>query len=76
MGMLKKIRKEARRAVKEGWGLEESEVKCYVHYQPSYCKHRDVFLASDVTFDNVVLTCMVNCQIISMCISLMQTIMD
>lgn len=76
MGMLKKIRKEARRAVQEGWGLEESEVKCYVHYQPSYCKHRDVFLASDVTFDNVVLTCMVNCQIISMCISLMQTIMD
>lgn len=39
LGMLKKIKKEARRAVKEGWGLEGSEVKCYVHYQPSYCKH-------------------------------------
>lgn len=36
--MLKKIRSEARRVVKGGWGLEGSEVKCYVHYQPSYCK--------------------------------------
>lgn len=38
VGMLKKIRKEARRVVKEGWGLEASEVKCYIHYQPSYCQ--------------------------------------
>ncbi|THH17308.1 hypothetical protein EW146_g3476 [Bondarzewia mesenterica] len=34
--LLKAIRREARKAVKEGWGLEHSEIRCYVHYQPSY----------------------------------------
>lgn len=51
VGMLKKIRREARRVVKEGWDLKESEVKCYVHYQPSYCKHSLRLLASEVTVE-------------------------
>jgi len=36
LGMLKKIRREATRIVKEKWGLEQGSLRLYVHYQPSY----------------------------------------
>ncbi|TFY72706.1 hypothetical protein EVG20_g305 [Dentipellis fragilis] len=36
IGMLKDIRSQARAVVKEHYGLEPSEIRCYVHYQPSY----------------------------------------
>jgi len=38
LDMLKAIRHEARRAVEERWGLRSTEIRCFVHYQPSYCK--------------------------------------
>ncbi|KAI0795654.1 scavenger mRNA decapping enzyme [Abortiporus biennis] len=34
--MLKKIRSEATRIVKERWGLEYGSLRFYIHYQPSY----------------------------------------
>lgn len=34
--VLKSIRKEATRVVKESWGLEEGSLRFFVHYQPSY----------------------------------------
>ncbi|OCB84155.1 FACT complex subunit SPT16 [Sanghuangporus baumii] len=34
--MLKNIRREASRIVKERWGLEKGSLRFYVHYQPSY----------------------------------------
>ena len=36
--MLKNIRREATRVVKERWGLEKGSLRFYVHYQPSYCE--------------------------------------
>lgn len=36
--MLKKIRREATRIVKERWDLDKGALRFYVHYQPSYCK--------------------------------------
>ncbi|TFY77925.1 hypothetical protein EWM64_g6088 [Hericium alpestre] len=36
IGMLKEIRQRARQIVKERYGLESTEFRCYVHYQPSY----------------------------------------
>ena len=38
--MLKGMRREATRIVKERWGLENGSLRFYVHYQPSYCKLR------------------------------------
>lgn len=36
--MLKAIRSEAGRVVKEKWGLDgERALRFYIHYQPSYC---------------------------------------
>ena len=36
--MLRSIRAEATRIVKEKWGLDDGAVRFFVHYQPSYCK--------------------------------------
>ncbi|KAA1473037.1 scavenger mRNA decapping enzyme [Dentipellis sp. KUC8613] len=36
IGMLKDIRRQAHAVVKQHYGLEPSEIRCYVHYQPSY----------------------------------------
>ncbi|TFY78044.1 hypothetical protein EWM64_g5967 [Hericium alpestre] len=36
IGMLKEIRQRAGQIVKERYGLESTEIRCYVHYQPSY----------------------------------------
>lgn len=38
VGWLKSIRFQAGRIVKERWGLDEKRVRCYIHYQPSYCQ--------------------------------------
>ena len=35
---LKSIKREAGRIVKEKWGLEDGSLRCYIHYQPSYCE--------------------------------------
>lgn len=35
--LLKGIRQEAARIVKERWGLSSGSLRFYVHYQPSYC---------------------------------------
>ena len=35
---LKSIKREAGRIVKEKWGLEYGSLRCYIHYQPSYCE--------------------------------------
>lgn len=43
---LKSIRKEAGRIVKERWGLDENRVRCYIHYQPSYCQSYLAYLVS------------------------------
>jgi m7GpppX diphosphatase len=40
---LKSIRLEAGRIVKEHWGLDEKRVRCYVHYQPSYCQSHSFY---------------------------------
>ncbi|KAI0353412.1 scavenger mRNA decapping enzyme [Trametes cingulata] len=36
LGMLKSIRREAARVVKERWGLEHGSLRMFIHYQPSY----------------------------------------
>ena len=36
--MLRSIRREATRIVKERWGLGEGSIRLFVHYQPSYCE--------------------------------------
>ena len=36
--MLRGIRREATRIVKERWGLDAGSLRFYVHYQPSYCR--------------------------------------
>jgi len=38
LGMLRSIRREAARVVKERWGLDPSETRLFIHYQPSYCE--------------------------------------
>lgn len=35
---LRSIKREAGRIVKEKWGLEDGSLRCYIHYQPSYCE--------------------------------------
>jgi m7GpppX diphosphatase len=35
---LKKLRREAGEIVKERWGLGDGSVRCFIHYQPSYCE--------------------------------------
>lgn len=40
---LKKIRREATRIVQEKWGLCAGGIRCYIHYQPSYCEYRGSF---------------------------------
>lgn len=35
---LKKIRQEAGRIVQEKWKLPLGSLRCYIHYQPSYCE--------------------------------------
>lgn len=35
---LKSIKREAGRVVKEKWGFEDGSLRCYIHYQPSYCE--------------------------------------
>jgi m7GpppX diphosphatase len=35
---LKKLRREAGKIVKERWSLGEGSVRCFIHYQPSYCE--------------------------------------
>ena len=37
--MLQAIRSEACRSIKERWGLDDDQLRFYVHYQPSYCKN-------------------------------------
>jgi m7GpppX diphosphatase len=41
--LLRSIRHEAARVVKDRWGLEATELRLFVHYQPSYCKLRLIF---------------------------------
>ena len=36
--LLRAIRREATNVVKNRWGLEGTELRLFVHYQPSYCK--------------------------------------
>lgn len=36
--MLRSIRVEATRVVKERWGLGPGSLRLFVHYQPSYCE--------------------------------------
>ncbi|OSD07828.1 scavenger mRNA decapping enzyme [Trametes coccinea BRFM310] len=36
LGMLKSIRREAVRVVKERWGLDYGSLRMFIHYQPSY----------------------------------------
>jgi m7GpppX diphosphatase len=36
--VLRSIRREATNIVKSRWGLQATELRLYVHYQPSYCK--------------------------------------
>ena len=40
LGMLKSIRREAARVVKERWGLDQGSLRMFIHYQPSYCQSR------------------------------------
>ena len=42
IGLLKDIRREAARIVSEKWGLGNGSLRLYVHYQPSYCKSREL----------------------------------
>lgn len=42
---LKKIRQEAGRLARERWQLPLGGVRCYIHYQPSYCECQDIPLA-------------------------------
>ena len=37
--MLKSIKREAICIAKEKWSLEATELRLFVHYQPSYCAH-------------------------------------
>ena len=36
--LLRAIQREATNVVKNRWGLEGTELRLFVHYQPSYCK--------------------------------------
>ena len=36
--LLRSIRREAINLVKTRWGLEATELRLFVHYQPSYCR--------------------------------------
>ena len=38
--LLRSIRREATNVVKSRWGLEGSELRLFIHYQPSYCRLR------------------------------------
>ena len=38
LGMLRNIRREAVRVVKERWGLDQGSLRMFIHYQPSYCQ--------------------------------------
>ena len=38
--LLRSIRREAANAVESRWGLQATELRLFVHYQPSYCKLR------------------------------------
>jgi len=40
LSWLKKLRREASKIVKERWSLGEGSVRCFIHYQPSYCEFR------------------------------------
>ena len=42
IGLLKDIRREAARIVSEKWGLGNGSLRIYMHYQPSYCKSRQL----------------------------------
>ncbi len=43
LDLLKSIRREASRIVKERWGLGIGSLRMYIHYQPSYCVSRFYF---------------------------------
>jgi len=53
LGLLKSIRLEASRIVKERWGLGSGSLRMYVHYQPTYCVSRFYFGFN--TFDDFLL---------------------
>ena len=36
--LLRAIRREATNVAKNRWGLERTELRLFIHYQPSYCK--------------------------------------
>ena len=38
--LLRSVRREAINVVKSRWGLERTELRLFIHYQPSYCKLR------------------------------------
>jgi hypothetical protein len=44
--LLRSIRREATNVVKSRWGLERSELRLFIHYQPSYCKLRSSLIPS------------------------------
>lgn len=37
LGLLRDIRAKAGDFVAVRWGLEKSQIRCFIHYQPSYC---------------------------------------
>lgn len=37
LDLLRNIKAEVHRFVGERWGLESSQIRCFIHYQPSYC---------------------------------------
>lgn len=38
VGLLHRIRDEARRVCTEKWDLKAGELRMFIHYQPSYCR--------------------------------------
>lgn len=38
VGMLRSVKREAERVVREKWGVGRGGLRCYIHYQPSYCE--------------------------------------
>lgn len=55
IALLKEIRREAARIVSEKWGLGNGSLRIYVHYQPSYCKSKDLAHIPYVSFFIVII---------------------
>ena len=55
--LLRSIRREAARAVKDRWGLEATELRLFVHYQPSYCALR-IFISPSPSHSRSKMPCL------------------